>query len=303
MMYPFSFIITLIALGGSALLSGCVAQATYEAEVVKTAQVEASLTSLERDYTLAIAQQEKLVAKNADLQTRLDATLQIQSELSREILRSRADVDRLEKVLSARGAETGAIMTELRQRIETLEKEKQELVRQSEVIQRTREHRLKELQATYDSLVTKMEEEITRGEITISELQGKLTLNLVERILFDSGQATLNTAGEKVIKRLGGVLKSIEDKVIIVEGHTDNVPISPRLKKMYADNWELSAARATNVVRFLQNEIGIDGNRLAASGYGQFRPLASNLTAEGRAQNRRIQIVFAPLELTTVNAE
>ncbi|MDF1580856.1 MAG: OmpA family protein [Desulfuromonadales bacterium] len=303
MMYSFSFIITLIILGGSTLLSGCVAQATYEAEVEKTAQVEASLTSLERDYTLAIAQQEKLVAKNADLQTRLDAALQIQSELSREILRSRADVDRLEKVLSARGAETGAIMTELRQRIETLEKEKQELVRQSEVIQRTREHRLKELQATYDSLVTKMEEEITRGEITISELQGKLTLNLVERILFDSGQATLNAAGEKVIKRLGGVLKSIEDKVIIVEGHTDNVPISPRLKKMYADNWELSAARATNVVRFLQNEIGIDGNRLAASGYGQFRPLASNRTAAGRAQNRRIQIVFAPLELTTVNAE
>lgn len=303
MMYSFSFIITLIVLGGSTLLSGCVAQATYEAEVEKTAQVEASLTSLERDYNLAIAQQEKLVAKNADLQTRLDAALQIQSELSREILRSRADVDRLEKVLSARGAETGAIMTELRQRIETLEKEKQELVRQSEVIQRTREHRLKELQATYDSLVTKMEEEITRGEITISELQGKLTLNLVERILFDSGQATLNAAGEKVIKRLGGVLKSIEDKVVIVEGHTDNVPISPRLKKMYADNWELSAARATNVVRFLQNEIGIDGNRLAASGYGQFRPLASNRTAEGRAQNRRIQIVFAPLELTTVNAE
>lgn len=303
MMHSLYFIMTLIVLGGSALLSGCVAQSTYEAEIEKTAQVEASLTSLDRDYNFAIAQQEKLVAKNADLQTRLDAALQIQSELSKEILRSRADVDRLEKVLSARGAETGAIMTELRQRIETLEKEKQELVRQSEVTQRAREHRLQELQATYDSLVTKMEEEITRGEITISELQGKLTLNLVERILFDSGQATLNAAGEKVIKRLGGVLKSIEDRAIIVEGHTDNVPISPRLKKMYADNWELSAARATNVVRFLQKEIGIDGNRLAASGYGQFRPLASNRTAEGRAQNRRIQIVFAPLELTTVNAE
>ena len=291
----------IILLATLLLAGGCVSKATYQTEVDKVAQAEAALISLERDYDYAIAQQEKLTIKNSELQERLDNALQTQSELRQDIVRSRADVDRLEKVLTARSEEAGAAMTELRERIETLEEEKQDLVRRSEIAQRTREQQLQELQSTYDTLVGKMEEEIERGEVTISELQGKLTLNLVERILFNSGQSTLNAAGKRVIKRLGNVLKSIEDKAIIVEGHTDDIPISPRLQKTFASNWELSVARATNVVRYLQDEIGISGKRLAACGYGEFRPIAGNKTAKGRAQNRRIQIIFAPLELTTVS--
>ncbi len=95
---------------------------------------------------------------------------------------------------------------------------------------------------------------------------------------------------------MGDILKGVTDKEVRVEGHTDNVPISSRLKDVFPSNWELSTARATNVVHFLQDQVGIPGERLSTCGFGQFRPVAENETAEGRAQNRRIQIVLVPLE-------
>jgi hypothetical protein len=85
-----------------------------------------------------------------------------------------------------------------------------------------------------------------------------------------------------------------------VEGHTDNVPVSPRLQDTFPSNWELSTARASNVVRFLQDRVGIPGERLSSCGFGQYRPLADNTTAAGRAENRRIQIVLVPLEAQAV---
>lgn len=82
-----------------------------------------------------------------------------------------------------------------------------------------------------------------------------------------------------------------------IEGHTDNVPIGPRLKARYPTNWELGAARAVNVARFLQGEAGIDPLRLSAVSYGQYRPVASNKTAAGRARNRRIEIILIDRDL------
>jgi len=100
----------------------------------------------------------------------------------------------------------------------------------------------------------------------------------------------------EVLRRVGGVVKEVADKEIRIEGYTDNVPISSRLQQKFPTNWELSAARAVNVLRFLQERIGIPGERISACGFGEFKPVADNATAEGRALNRRIQIVLVPLE-------
>jgi chemotaxis protein MotB len=90
------------------------------------------------------------------------------------------------------------------------------------------------------------------------------------------------------------VLKNTKNKIIRVEGHTDNVPIHSRLQAQYPSNWELSAARATNVVRFLQDQAGIAPERLQAIGMAEYRPVASNKTPAGRGQNRRIEITLVP---------
>ncbi|MCI0512530.1 OmpA family protein [candidate division KSB1 bacterium] len=147
---------------------------------------------------------------------------------------------------------------------------------------------------TYQNLLTDLKEEIKDGQIKISELSGKLMVNIVDKILFDSGDATIGEKGKKILARLGKIIKADTSKIFRVEGHTDNVKIHKRLQKNFPTNWELSTSRATNVVRFLQDEMKIDGNRLEAVGYGEFKPVASNKTETGRAQNRRIEIILLP---------
>jgi len=207
-------------------------------------------------------------------------------------MRARSDLDRVEKVLASRSAEAGAAMAEMRQEIDRLTEGSSELQQQLEVERLEREARLAEVQVTYDELVGKLEEEIQRGEVKISELKGKLTVNVVDKILFDSGKAVLKPAGINVLQQIGDILKVAADKDIQVEGHTDNVPISGTLAQKFPSNWELSTARATTVLHFLQVKAAISGERLSAVGYGEYRPVASNGTAQGRALNRRIQIVL-----------
>ena len=146
-----------------------------------------------------------------------------------------------------------------------------------------------------------LEDEMRRAleskDVTISELQGKLTVSILDRILFDSGEAVLKPEGEKVLVQIAGVLSQYPKRQIHVVGHTDNVPIRASARNRFASNWELSTARATAAVRFLQEQAGVDPRRLGAVGYGEFHPVADNDTAEGRARNRRIAIVVLPEEL------
>ncbi|MGV3772294.1 MAG: OmpA/MotB family protein [Verrucomicrobiales bacterium] len=131
-------------------------------------------------------------------------------------------------------------------------------------------------------------------EVTISELQGRLTVNILDRVLFASGEAELKPEGESVLAQIASVLSKYPNNQIYVIGHTDNVPIRYSAFSRYANNWELSTARATAAVRFLTEKAGVAPQRLAAVGYGEFHPVADNSTAEGRARNRRIAIVVMP---------
>ena len=292
--------IVALLLATSLLAAGCVSKSNYQRKVDEAAQLTETVRGFETDYQQLARQKEALIASNDQLNRQLTDAMEKSSNLQQDLLRARADIDRLEKVLSARSEETGHALAEMRQTIDRLQAENQDLAHQVEQERIAREARIAQMKSTYDELVQKMETEIQRGEITISELQGKLTVNMVERILFDSGKADIKPAGLEVLKRVGDILKGVEDKNIRVEGHTDNIPISPRLQQTFPSNWELSAARAINVVHFLQTRIGIPGERLSACGFSQYRPVAGNDTAEGRAQNRRIQIELVPLEAKVV---
>ena len=138
-----------------------------------------------------------------------------------------------------------------------------------------------------------MKAEIAKGEITITELKGKLTMDVVDKILFASGEAKVKKEGLEVLKRVVDILKNVKDKNIRIEGHTDNVQITSHLAKIYPTNWELSAARALNVTKYLQEQ-GIDPKIISATAFGEYQPLADNDTPEGRAKNRRIAIILLP---------
>lgn len=156
----------------------------------------------------------------------------------------------------------------------------------------TREKAITEA-ALYEQLVNNLSNEMDRKEITIQQMQSGVVLNLPESVLFDSGSALVKQSGTKVLNKVAKELQDVPYQTI-VGGFTDNVPISKSLAKQFPTNWDLAAARATSVVRLLE-ENGVPGGRLVAVSLGENQPVASNDTPEGRAQNRRIEIRLRPV--------
>jgi chemotaxis protein MotB len=155
--------------------------------------------------------------------------------------------------------------------------------------------KLEKATQTYQDLTKKLEKEIQEGQVQISEMKNRLTMTMLDKIIFPSGSAEISKDGKKVLDKVISILKDIKDKRIQIEGHTDNVPIVSSLKKRFPTNWELSTGRATEVVRYLQENGGIDPHLLSATGYAEFMPVAPNDTEEGKHKNRRIEIVLLPL--------
>jgi len=190
-----------------------------------------------------------------------------------------------------------AAQKELSDKVDKLEAENAELTSTKADLSKEVEAKsgeLAQLKGTYDKLEEKMKDEIAKGDISLSQDGGRLRVGLVDKILFDSGEAAVSKRGEEVLARVGAVLATIDDKQIQVSGHTDKTPISAKLTSQFPSNWELSAARATNVVRFLSEKANVPPQRLVASGYAEFHPIASNKTPAGRARNRRIEILLTP---------
>jgi chemotaxis protein MotB len=155
---------------------------------------------------------------------------------------------------------------------------------------------------TSKSLEDEMRSQLESRDVTISKLQGRLTVNIVDRVMFDSGEAVLKPDGEVVMRKIAQILQEHPQLSIHVVGHTDNVPIRQTAQSRFASNWELSTARALAAVHFLTERAGVDPRRVGAVGYGEFRPVADNATPEGRAKNRRIAITILPEELSATEA-
>ena len=210
------------------------------------------------------------------------STLQSQrAALERELedLRSqRAALEGQKTLLEKDKASLQRDQAQLRVQNEALEKQRMQLLDAS-----------KQSQSQYDRLLAELNQEVQKGQLQVRQYKDMLTVDVAEQLFFDSGRATLKETGKEVLKKVADAIKSYEDKAIRVIGHTDNIPISGALQKVYATNWELSSARATTVVRFLQ-ESGIAPERMVATGRAEYAPVAANDSPEGRQKNRRIEI-------------
>lgn len=175
----------------------------------------------------------------------------------------------------------------LEQKVGSLEQEKASLVTASQ-----------ERQQQYEALVQGLSKEVEKGQLQVRQYQNMLAVDLAEQIFFDSGRAALKPGGKEVLKKVGEALKGYENKIIRVVGHTDNVPLAKSLQGTYPSNWELSVARATNVVRFLQ-EVGVPPERMIPAGRSEYDPVAPNDTSDGRQKNRRIEIMLIDKNLTS----
>jgi len=296
-------LVVILLLGLPLVLGACVSKNTYQQKANETDLLTHDVAAL--STTVSELRQDKVSLQDdlSTLNARLVEVLQQNSKLQQDLLAAQAMEVRQEGNLTLHQQRIAAMSEQLRdmqqtndQLLTTIE----ELNRALEKEKIARKARLAKIKNTYNQLVVALEKEIQRGELTISNLEGQLSVNLLNNILFDSGKTTIKPAGQKVLKSLGDVLNKFPDKALQIAGHTDNVQISSRLIERYPSNWELSTARATSVVHFLQDKVGLQGARLIAAGYSEYQPVVSNKEATGRAQNRRIQILLVPFRTPAI---
>jgi len=161
------------------------------------------------------------------------------------------------------------------------------LSQQDQKVAQLAEAQMKQMKSTHDTLISELKDQIQKQEVSIKEFQESLSLNFVDRILFEFGKADLTPEGEKVLKKVGEALKNIKGKKIRVTGHTDPVPIRPDYLYKFPSNWELSSARAASVVRYFQEKIDLDPKEMEAVGRSFYQPEASNETKEGCAPEQK----------------
>ena len=192
---------------------------------------------------------------------------------------SLSQTDKLSKALAAKSEDLDAKEKLLSEREKTL-------------------HDMKQIIAKQDSLTRNLNNTLRNAllgfnsdELSVEIKDGKVYVSMSDKLLFQSGSSAVEDKGKDALKLLAGVLDKNSDIDILIEGHTDNVPIKT---SVYKDNWDLSVARATSIVRILTNDYKIIPTRLTASGKGEFFPKADNDTPEGRAKNRRTEIILSP---------
>lgn len=280
---------------GILVFSGCVSSQEHKAvlgdiENLKKdiSAMEEKLKTKEGEKAALESELSKLKKENVNLKSMLEAN---KDELTKDLISVKAKLSEKEqkiKELENELKSKNAQITELKTEISGLSKERSQAIEE-------KDKAVAELKKTYTNLVDELKDEIKKGEIAVTQLRDKLSLSMVDKILFDSGSADVKKDGKKVLDRVAEILKKVTDKQIRIEGHTDNVKIGPRIAKKFPTNWELSNARATNVVRYLQ-EKGVDPKLLSPAGYAEYKPIESNDTEEGKSKNRRIEIVLIPVD-------
>jgi chemotaxis protein MotB len=215
---------------------------------------------------------ERLTAENQNLQNKLSGQQNINESQSAQ--------------LSEKDRELQSKLQDLQNKDKDLQ-EKERMLREMQAIIARQDQLTKKLNQTLrDALVG-----FNSDELTMEIRDGKVYVSMSDKLLFKSGSNTVEPKGVDALKVLADVLNKNPDIQILVEGHTDNVPIKTAV---YKDNWDLSVARATSITRMLNEKYGVAATRMTASGRGEYFPKASNDTPEGKAKNRRTEIILSP---------
>lgn len=242
---------------GLLLLSSCVSQKKYQASLTREQELLAKNTQLANDITQLKGQIENLQGDNAKLIKQIDDAMKQASDASGVANMTQKQLEAEQKRLW----DLRRLLESQRQAVENLRKK------------------------MADALVG-----FNSNELQVFTKNGRVYVSLQESLLFPSGSAVVNPKGRQALQTLSQVLNINPDINVVVEGHTDSIPIKGR----YEDNWALSVARATSIVRILTDTYKVDPTRVTASGRSKYEPVDVNTTAEGRQRNRRTEIILAP---------
>jgi chemotaxis protein MotB len=253
------------------LFTGCVTTGTFKAKEAELAASVSREKKLEADVAALRAEVAELQKSLADSRQKNDNALATITELKDRLTKLGQNVDQLS---SEKGKLTAGLQ-DAEQRLEELRRQKAAAEARA---------------ATFRGLVEKLRSMIDSGQLKVSIRNGRMLIVLPNDVLFDSGRTDLRQAGQATLRQVAEVLAGIADRRFLVAGHTDNVPIRTA---RFASNWELSTARAVEVTKLLIAG-GMKPTLLGAAGYAEFDPVAPNDTVEGKALNRRIEIILEP---------
>jgi len=234
-------------------------------------------------------------ALRADSATLANNNAMLQSEkerLSANIDKLNRDIDKMNKDIANLNNQNGQLGQQSANQQNQLNKTKEELQREQQRLQQLQA--LLEQQRSQSKLLRDKMAEALKGfnsnDLTVIQKNGKVYVSLSENLLFPSGSAVVNPKGVDALSKLAAVLNLNADVAVNIEGHTDSIPIKGR----YKDNWDLSTARSGAIVRILVDNYKVDPVRVVASGHSYYDPIGSNATADGRAKNRRTEIILSP---------
>jgi chemotaxis protein MotB len=253
-----------LVIAGAVTLSGCASTQKTDEAVREWDRLEAQNLALQERITML---EERLVVCNSQ---RLDKSAVIQFQEAMIQAKAQVIEDQQDRLSS-------------QQRV--IQEQAQVIDSQAEAVE--------VVARTYNLLSNAFRPELGAGQVTLKVENGILQMNLSSEILFPSGSAELSESGVELVDRVAEGLEQIPYQVVVA-GHTDNVPIGGQLARRFPTNWHLAAARAVSVIQELE-AFGIPGRRMVAGSFGQFSPVATNDTAEGRAQNRRIEFRIVPI--------
>jgi len=264
-------------------LSACVSKDKY-------VELETSLNARLKERSESLSD---LQARHNELQSKKEQLLANIEDLKLNLGQARFDIREKQNIIEELTLRIGEAQSVIRQRDDTIGELGLDLGLTQAMI-RENENTISELDKTRREIETSLKEQIAQKDVKIEEIEGKLRVTFVDKILFDSGSTKIKDRGKEVLLTLVESFGADTDKTIVVEGHTDDVVIGYPLRERFPSNWELSTARAASVVRFLQEKANISPERLTASGFSFYRPVAPNDT-DTRSQNRRIEIILVPI--------
>lgn len=251
-------------------------QACVSKKILKQSQMETAALRLDSM---------ELANRNASLTGNI-------SVLDKNIATLQANIKSLNSEVASLSNQNGQLGQQTANQQNQLTKTKEELQDQQQKLMRL-QSLLEQQKAQGKLLKDKMAEALkgfSSNELTVVQKNGKVYVSLSENLLFPSASAVVNPKGIDALSKLAAVLNLNSDVAVNIEGHTDSIPIRGR----FSDNWDLSTARANSIVRVLVNNYKVDPVRVVASGHSYFDPLQTNSTADGRAKNRRTEIILSP---------
>jgi chemotaxis protein MotB len=296
------------------LTTSCVSKKIYQDLENKYADLKKEHNALSDENGALKTSKNQLELDKANLQTEFDKTKSERDQLASDYAATKKSLDNLKasyaalekdsnEALEANINKNRQLLAELeaKQKVLTAEQDRLTKLKKDLEASSTRLAELEKMMADKDAVMKKLKETLTKSlkafegkGLTVTEKDGKVYVSMENKLLFESGSWTVGAEGKKAVDLVGKVLGDNPDISVLIEGHTDNDKITGTIGGGVENNWDLSTKRATAIVNILSANAKVKKENLTAAGRGEFAPLLSNETAEGKAKNRRIEIILTP---------